>query len=91
MIHVDGKKMGDIVLYAISTCGWCKKTKSLLNTLGVEYRYINVDFLDKDEKEKITDEVKKWNPHCNYPTIIVDNKKSIIGYKEKEIREALHR
>lgn len=89
MVYVDGETRGDIILYAISTCGWCKKTKSLLNRLGVQYRYIYVDLLGKEEKERITNEVKNWNPQCNYPTLVIDNKKCIIGFKEDEIREAL--
>jgi len=44
--------------------------------------------LEKDEKDKIEDEVKKCNPRLNYPTII-NNAKSIVGYKEDEIRMVL--
>ncbi len=25
MQHVEGENKGDVVLYALSTCGWCKK------------------------------------------------------------------
>jgi glutaredoxin-like protein NrdH len=37
MEHVAGKNAGDIKVYALSTCPWCKKTKQLLNDFGVEY------------------------------------------------------
>lgn len=89
IVHVKGKNKGKILLYAISTCGWCKKTKKLLNKLGVEYSYINVDLLGKDEKDKVEDEVKKWNTNLNYPTIVINDTKCIVGYKEDEIKEAL--
>ena len=89
VVHVKGKYKGDILLYAISTCGWCKKTKNLLNKLGVEYSYINVDLLDGKEKEKIDEEVKKWNPNRNYPTIVINNKICIVGFKEDKVREVL--
>lgn len=26
--HVDGENKGNIVLFALSTCGWCKKNKN---------------------------------------------------------------
>ena len=42
--HVKGVNKGDIKLYALSTCGWCGKTKELLNDLGVEFNYIYVDY-----------------------------------------------
>ena len=50
--HVSGKKGGTIMLYALSTCGWCAKTKRLLDDLGVEYHYEYVDHLQGEEREK---------------------------------------
>lgn len=87
--HVPGKSVGQTMLYALSTCPWCHKTKRLLNELGVEYDYIDVDNLDGEEKSKVMDEVKKWNPACSFPTLVLDNKKCIVGFKEDEIRKAL--
>ena len=89
LVHIKGKNKGNILLYTLSTCGWCKKTKSFLNKLGVEYNYINVDELDGSEKNKIVEDVKKWNSQINYPTMIINNKICIVGFKEKEIKEAL--
>lgn len=89
MEHVPGQKKGDVVLYALSTCGWCAKTKNLLNTLGVEYWFEYVDLLEDDEKEKALATVTKWNPDCSFPTIVINDKKCIIGFKEDKIREAL--
>ena len=89
VIHVDGKKKGKVMLYALSTCGWCKKTKVLLNELGVEYDYTDVDLLKGAEQDAVVKEIMKWNPSSNFPTIVIDAKKCIIGFKEDEIREAL--
>jgi len=50
--HVHGKNVGHIMLYALSTCPWCKKTKKLLDDLGVEYYYEDVDFLGGDDSYK---------------------------------------
>jgi len=90
-VRVPGKKSGHIMLYALSTCGWCHKTKELLDDLGVEYDYEYVDHLHGDEKEKAIQEVSRWNPACSFPTLVIDNKKCIVGYKENEIREALEK
>jgi glutaredoxin-like protein NrdH len=88
--HVKGKNKGKILLYALSTCGWCKKTKEFLNKLGVEYSYIFVDLVDDDERDKIIEDVRKHNPRNSYPTIVVNDNKCIVGYKEDEIKEALN-
>ena len=87
--HVSGKNVGRLMLYALSTCPWCKKTKSLLNDLGVEYDYVDVDLLGPDEKAKATETIKKCNPACSFPTLVVDDKKCIIGFREDEIKKAL--
>jgi glutaredoxin-like protein NrdH len=91
VVHIPGRKSGHIMLYALSTCGWCRKTKELLDDLGVEYNYEYVDQLHGDEKEEAIRKVTAWNPSCSFPTLVLDNKKCIIGYKENEIREALEK
>jgi glutaredoxin len=87
--HVDGEDKGKIRLYALSTCGWCKKTKRFLNQLGVEYSYIDVDKLSKGEKSKIQQEVKRWNPMCSYPTIVLWDEKTVIGFDDDKLRKEL--
>ena len=87
--HIKGKNKGKILLYALSTCGWCKKTKDLLNNLGVEYSYIFVDLLDEADKENVMNDVRKWNPICSFPTVVINEKECIVGFKEDKIKEAL--
>lgn len=77
------------MLYAISTCVWCKRTKRLLNNLGVKYDYIFVDQLQGDEKKQVEKEVEKYNPRCSFPTLVINEKDCIVGFKEDEIKEAL--
>ena len=87
--HVAGRNKGKVMLYALSTCGWCAKTKELLNELGVEYDYTDVDKLEGEERDKVIKEIEKHNPACNFPTLVIDSKKCIIGFKDDDIREAL--
>jgi glutaredoxin len=87
--HVDGENKGKIMLYALSTCSWCKKTKEFLTELGVGYDYIFVDYLEGNEKDETMDEVKKWNPRCSFPTLVINDEVCIVGFKPDEIKEAL--
>jgi glutaredoxin-like protein NrdH len=87
--HVPGKQLGDVKVYALSTCPWCKKTKKLLDDLGVDYYFVDVDLLTGEEKNKAMAVVRKWNPSVSFPTIIVNNTRCIIGFREDELREAL--
>ena len=89
IIHVPGQKRGAVMLYALSTCGWCAKTKKLLDDLGIDYNYLYIDHLQEEEKEKAVEEVTKWNPSCSFPTLVINEDQCIVGYKEAEIREEL--
>jgi glutaredoxin-like protein NrdH len=86
--HVAGKTRGAVMLYALSTCGWCAKTKDLLKELGVEFEFTYVDLLEGREQDDAMDQVERWNPTGSFPTLVIDNRKSIVGFREKEIREA---
>jgi glutaredoxin len=86
--HIAGKNRGVVMLYALSTCGWCAKTKALLKELGVEFDFTYVDLLEGREQDDAMDQVERWNPTGSFPTLVIDNRKSIVGFREKEIREA---
>ncbi len=47
-----------------------------------------MDLLQGDERTAIIEDVKKMNPNCSFPTIIIGDK-VIVGFKEDEIKEAL--
>jgi glutaredoxin-like protein NrdH len=87
--HVKGKNAGNVMIYALSTCGWCRKTKGLLNDLGIEYSYTDVDQLQGDERDKVMETIRKWNPSCSFPTVVINDSKCIVGFKEDEIRNSL--
>ena len=77
------------MLYALSTCQWCLKTRTLLEDLGVAFDYDYVDLLDGKEQDAALNTIEKWNKSGMFPTLIIDNKRAILGFREQEIREAL--
>ncbi|MBN2535704.1 MAG: glutaredoxin family protein [Spirochaetales bacterium] len=87
--HVDGKNKGKVLLYAISTCIWCKKTKHLLTDLGIAYDYIDVDLLSEKEKSEIRKEVLKWKDRVAYPLIVINGEQCIPAYEPEKIKETL--
>ncbi|KPJ66390.1 MAG: glutaredoxin [Coxiella sp. DG_40] len=86
--HVSGRNAGQVMLYALSTCVWCKKTRQLLDDLGVEYNYEYVDLLQGEEREGAIETVKRWNPRCTFPTLVINNE-CVVGFDEGKIRELL--
>ncbi len=87
--HVNGDKVCKIVLFALSTCVWCRKTKSLLNELGVEYDYVDVDLLEGSAKREAVEEMEKWDPSGSFPLLVVNDAEFVLGYKENKIRRLL--
>jgi glutaredoxin-like protein NrdH len=77
-----------VKLYTLSTCIHCKATKKLLSDCIIEFDFVDVDLLTGEERAAVVEEVKKFNPKCTFPTIIIGDR-TIIGYKEDEIKEAL--
>ncbi len=78
----------DVKLYTLSTCSHCKSTKSFLKQCNVDYDAVDVDLRQGEERKALIEEVKKYNPRCTFPTIII-GENVIVGFKENEIREAL--
>lgn len=91
MVHVPGRKSGQLTLYALSTCGWCQKTRRLLDELGVEYDYLYVDQTSGEERTQAMRAVGAWNPAVSFPTLVVNNERCIIGFNENEIRKVAER
>ena len=87
--HVSGIDRGKVVMYGLSTCVWCRKTRKFLTDLGVDFDYIYVDKLEGPEEDQVVEEVRHFNPSISFPTTVIKGEKAIVGFREKEIREAL--
>jgi glutaredoxin-like protein NrdH len=75
-------------MYTLSTCSHCKAAKKFMGDHGVVYLCTDVDLLTGQERQTMIDEVRKVNPACSFPTILIGDK-VIVGFDEKAIREAL--
>jgi glutaredoxin-like protein NrdH len=86
-IHKKGNNYGKVVLFAISTCIWCKKTKKLLDSLQIAYDFIDVDLAPREDRHAVREEIKKWTSRVSYPFIIINDQQYIQGYQEEQIKE----
>jgi glutaredoxin-like protein NrdH len=90
LVKVQGKNSEHkVLMYAISTCAWCKAAKQFLKDRNVKYEYIDVDLCDRKVKDEIIDDILKRGGAVSYPTIIIDDKILITGFRKDEIMEAL--
>ncbi len=86
---IEGNDCGDVRLYALSTCVWCRKTKEFLKGSGVCFEYIDVDKLEKEEKREIVAYLDGLAERWGFPVMLVDGKDVIVGFKAMQIIERL--
>lgn len=80
-----------VLIYALSTCIHCRNTRAFLDEEKVEYEAVEVDQTFGEEREKVLDEVRKFNPELSFPTVVIDGgEKVIVGFKRDELKEALN-
>ncbi|MCJ7763090.1 glutaredoxin family protein [Candidatus Bathyarchaeota archaeon] len=78
-----------VLMYALSTCVWCKMTKQYLKDNGIEYEYVDVDLCDEKDKEKIRQHIISKGGNLSYPTIIIDDAILITGFRKDKFKEIL--
>jgi len=87
---VEGsKKSRNITILTLSTCMWCKKCKAWLNERDIQYRYVDIDKINFEEKSKLLDHLReKYNSRISYPFMICDDE-AIVGYNPNKYEELL--
>ncbi|MEJ2272862.1 MAG: glutaredoxin family protein [Candidatus Bathyarchaeota archaeon] len=78
-----------VLIYALSTCGWCNKTKKLLKDNKIAFEFIDVDLCNDEDFETIKNDISKRGARMSFPTIIIDDKHLITGFREEEIKKHL--
>ncbi|MCK5587553.1 MAG: glutaredoxin family protein [Candidatus Lokiarchaeota archaeon] len=84
-IHVLGNnKSRKVTLYALSTCGFCKRALAFLRENSIDFRYVFVDYLEKKVVGDLREELKEKSGrrHIVYPFLIVDDAPILVGFNE---------
>jgi len=64
-------------------------TKQFLKDNGIEYEYIDVDLCRDEDREKIREDIQNRGGSLSYPTVIIDDKILITGFRKDKLKEAL--
>lgn len=88
-VLVDGRDLGDVRVYSLSTCAWCNKLKDFLNKRGVKYRYIDLDTAEEDERQETVQFLDSIYEKWGFPSLLFDERVLLCGYKESDILETL--
>lgn len=77
-----------VKMYTLSTCSHCKSAKKFMQEHQIDFEFTDVDLYQGEERQKILEEVVKYNPDRSFPTILI-GEKVIVGFRENAIKEAL--
>lgn len=80
----------DITVYALSTCGFCKRAIAYLKAKDVAYRYVymdNVPLETKNATKKILKE--RFKADVAFPFAVIDGDKHLVGFIEPDWTKTL--
>jgi len=78
----------DVMLYTLSTCPWCRKTKRFFDERGIPYHFTDVDTLSRKERKETRDKVVELAGSLQYPVAVISGT-VVQGYNPGELEAAL--
>ncbi len=78
----------EAVLYALLSCPHCRRAKDHLQRHGIPFVVHYVDLLTGEERSNALAALRRWNPSCTFPTLVLDNE-VVVGFQPDEIDRVL--
>ena len=89
--RVEGEnKRHTVTVYALSTCGFCKRALAFLEANKIEYQFLYMDKIPletKTEAKKILKET--YHQDIAFPFAVVDGKEPLVGFIEPDWKRTL--
>ncbi|MFX1520540.1 MAG: ferredoxin-thioredoxin reductase catalytic domain-containing protein [Promethearchaeota archaeon] len=87
-----------IRLYALSTCGFCKKAIEFLRKYSIEYEYVFCDYLPREVADELNEDIinlckdpsqnrEEFMEQARFPFLVMDDKKCLGGFNEEKYKE----
>lgn len=88
---VEGpRKEHEITVYALSTCGFCKRALSFLDSNGFAYRYVYMDRIPLETKTEVKRVLKDlYKEDVAFPFATIDGKDHLVGFIEPDWKKTL--
>ncbi len=79
-----------VEFYALSTCGWCARTRAWLDEHNVSYDITYMDTAAPDEKDAARSRALQFVSRLSFPLLIINDGEEVIqGYKPERYKEVL--
>ena len=78
----------DLTLYALSTCGFCKKAINFLSEHDIAFRYVYLDKINPMVKRTVKSELKQqYESLPVFPILVIDNERAVSGFSEEKWKD----
>jgi glutaredoxin-like protein NrdH len=80
----------EITVFALSTCGFCRRGLQFLRDNTIKFRFVYVDKLDpalKDATKKML--MDTFNERVVFPYLVLDNERVLTGFTETVWKQEL--
>ncbi len=75
----------DLCLYALSTCGHCKRAMKYLKDNEIAFKWVYIDRIPLERKKKLKGDLKvKFDHRIAFPFLVVNQEKSIVGFMQND-------
>lgn len=79
-----------ITVYALSTCGFCKRSMTFLEANGYAYRFIYLDKIPLEHKTEVKKELKeKYKTDIAFPFVTTGDSSYLVGFIEVDWKKSL--
>jgi glutaredoxin len=78
----------DVVVYALTTCPWCRKTKQWFADSKIAFEAIDVDALPSPEQDEVAEKVEQLSGGRRFPVTVI-NGEAIVGFSPDKFLEHL--
>jgi len=80
----------EVTIYALSTCGFCKRALAYLNAKGLAYRYVYMDQVPIETKNETKKTLKeRFKADVAFPFAVIDGDKHLVGFIEPDWAKTL--
>jgi glutaredoxin len=78
----------EVVVYALSTCPWCRKTKQWFSDSKIAFESVDVDTLPGDQQDAAAEKAYGLSGGRRFPVVVI-NGEVIVGYSPDKFLEHL--
>ena len=65
--------MKKVLMYTLSTCPWCRKTKQWFNERNIPFDFVDYDLASDEDKKRIRERLEKERLDLSFPIVYIDD------------------